>query len=542
MSRPAAARTLGDLPDRAAEAMGTREAVVFQGQRHSFADLRRATRQVAKGFMALGVAPGEHAILFMPNSLEWLHAFYGLAKIGAVLVPINTRFRSVDLDYVLRQSDAATLVIAREFGGVDYLAMLRELLPGIDAPGPIASTRYPRIRRVIVLGGSAPPAALDWSAVIEAGAGVDDATLDARAQAVDPAAPALMLYTSGTTGSPKGAMHSHAMLRTVADGANRLGITARDAILLFLPLFHSMGLYLGGMLFLVAGARLVLMDRFDADVALEELERERATLLLGFDTHYFDMLEHPSFATRDHRRVRLGMVPAGAAGVEPIARRVNRELCRSFSGYGSSEGGTGISLSFIDASEDERCTGSGFPMPGYQYQTRDFETGVPTAAGTPGELWVRGYGVMLGYYGKSEETAKAFDADRWFRTGDMAVIDADGFLRYMGRYKDMLKVGGENVDPTEVEAFLEGHPDIAQVKLIGVPDARLGEAPVACVIPRAGSEVTLESVRAYCSGRIASFKTPRRVVIVEGFPMTTTGKVQRAVLREQVLRVPDSVR
>ena len=539
MSRPVAARTLGDLPDRAAEAMGTREAVVFQGQRHSFADLQRSTRRVAKGFMALGVAPGEHAMLFMPNSLEWLHAFYGLAKIGAVLVPINTRFRSVDLDYVLRQSDAATLVIASEFGGTDYLAMLRELLPEIDVPGPIASTRYPRIRRVIVLGGIAPPAALDWPALIEAGAGVDDATLDARAQAVDPVAPALMLYTSGTTGSPKGAMHSHAMLRTVADGANRLGITARDTILLFLPLFHSMGLYLGGMLFLVSGARLVLMDRFDAGVALEELERERATLLLGFDTHYFDMLEHPLFATRDHRSARLGMVPAGAAGVEPIARRVNRELCRSFSGYGSSEGGTGISLSFIDASEDERCTGSGYPVPGYQYQTRDFETGIPTAAGVPGELWVRGYGVMLGYYGKPDETAKTFDAERWFRTGDMAVIDADGFLRYMGRYKDMLKVGGENVDPTEVEAFLEGHPDIAQVKLIGMPDARLGEAPVACVIPRAGREVTLESLRAYCGGRIASFKTPRRVVIVEGFPMTTTGKVQRAVLREQVMQRQD---
>ena len=278
-----------------------------------------------------------------------------------------------------------------------------------------------------------------------------------------------------------------------------------------------------------------MMDRFDAGGALELLERERTTLLLGFDTHYFDMLEHPSFAGRDHSSARLGMVPAGAAGVEPLARRVNRELCRSFSGYGSSEGGTGISLSFIDATEDERCQGSGFPVPDYEYQTRDPETGQPTAPGVPGELWVRGYGVMLGYYGKPAETAAAFDAARWFHTGDMATIDADGFLRYMGRYKDMLKVGGENVDPTEVEAFLEGHPDIAQVKLVGVPDGRLGEAPVACVIPRPGRELTLESLRAFCSGRIASFKTPRRVVMVERFPMTTTGKVQRALLREEVL-------
>ena len=297
-----------------------------------------------------------------------------------------------------------------------------------------------------------------------------------------------------------------------------------------------MGLYLGGMLFLVTGARLVLMDRFDAGAALELIERERVSLLLGFDTHYFDLLVHPDFGTRDHAGVRLGMVPAGAAGVEPLARRVNRELCRSFSGYGSSEGGTGIALSFIDGSEDERCRGSGYPVPGYEYQTRDPDSGQPTSANVPGELWVRGYGVMLGYYGKPAETAQAFDAERWFRTGDMATIDADGFLRYMGRYKDMLKVGGENVDPTEVEAFLEGHPDIAQVKLVGMPDARLGEAPVACVIARAGHTVSIESVRAFCAGRIASFKTPRRVVMVDAFPMTTTGKVQRALLRDEVLR------
>ena len=537
MSRPAPARTLGALVDHAADALGAREAVQFGDQRHSFDQLRNDSVAVARGLLALGLEAGEHLMLFMPNSLEWLHAFYGAARIGAVLVPVNTRFRTVDLDYGLRQSDAATLIIVKQLGEVDTLAMLRELLPEIDqADTRITSERFPRLRRVILLGDAAPAAAIGWAQLLHAGKTVDDRTLQARANAVDPAAPALMLYTSGTTGSPKGALHSHAMLRTVADGANRLGITGRDAILLFLPLFHSMGLYLGGMLFLVAGARLVLMERFDAGAALELIERERVSLLLGFDTHYFDLLEHPDFRTREHASVRLGMVPAGAAGVEPLARRVNRELCRSFSGYGSSEGGTGIALSFIDAAEDERCRGSGYPMPGYEYQTRDPDSGQRTPPGLPGELWVRGYGVMLGYYGKPAETAQAFDAERWFRTGDMAAIDADGFLRYMGRYKDMLKVGGENVDPTEVEAFLEGHPDIAQVKLIGMPDARLGEAPVACVIARAGHTVSIESVRAFCAGRIASFKTPRHVVMVEAFPMTSTGKVQRAVLREEARR------
>jgi fatty-acyl-CoA synthase len=534
MTRPVPARTLGDLVDHAATALGDREALVFEDVRHGYTRIRDDVDAAAKGLIALGVAPGEHVLVFMPNAVEWIHVFYGIAKAGAVSVPINTRFRTVDLDYVLRQSDAATLIVTPALGGVDFLAMVRELVPEIDASEPIASPRYPRLRRVVVMGDTAPRGAVAWSDVLARGRAIDDATLVACARAVDPAAPALMLYTSGTTGSPKGAMHSHAMTRTVADGADRLGITSRDTILLFLPLFHSMGLYLGGMLFLATGARLVLMERFDAAGALAAIEREKVTLLLGFDTHYFDMLEHPDFRVRDHRSVRLGMVPAGAAGVEPIARRVNRELCRSFSGYGSSECGTGIALSFLDATEDERCLGSGFPVPGYDYQTRDPSTGTPTPPGVPGELWVRGYGVMLGYHGKPQETAAAFDADRWFRTGDMATIDADGFLRYMGRYKDMLKVGGENVDPTEVEAFLEGHPAIAQVKLVGVADPRLGEAPVACVIPRPGATIDLESVRAFCAGKIASFKTPRRVVIVDGFPMTTTGKVQRTKLREQV--------
>ena len=537
MSRPGASRTLGDLVDRAAEALGAREAIAFGGERCTFAQVRDEVVRSAKGFIALGVKPGEHVMLFMPNSIEWIHAFYGLAKIGAVLVPVNTRFRVVDLEYVLRQSEAATLVIAHTFGGVDYVAMLRELVPEIDCAGAdIASARFPRLRRVVVTGGTGPAGTLPWRRLLEAGTTVAATTLRSREAAVDPAAPALMLYTSGTTGAPKGALHSHAMLRTVADGASRLGITSRDAILLFLPLFHSMGLYLGGMLFLAVGARLVLMDRFDAGDALEHIERERVSLLLGFDTHYFDLLEHPAFRTRDRSSVRLGMLPAGVAGVEPLARRVNRELCRSFSGYGSSECGTGIALTFIDAGEDERCTGSGFPLPGYAYQTRDAGSGQPTQSGVPGELWVRGYGVMLAYYGHPVETTNAFDADRWFRTGDMAAIDADGFLRYMGRYKDMLKVGGENVDPTEVEAFLEGHPDIAQVKIVGVPDARLGEAPVACVIPRAGCDVSIEAVRAFCAGRIASFKIPRQVAVVDAFPMTSTGKVLRVVLREHVLR------
>ncbi|HEY9400456.1 MAG TPA: AMP-binding protein, partial [Luteimonas sp.] len=356
MSRPLESRTLGQLVEHAADALGAREALVFGQQRHSYERVRTDVRAVARGLMALGIEPGEHVMMVMPNSMEWVYAFYAIAKLGAVAVPINTRFRTVDLEYVLRQSDATTLLVVREFGGLDYVAMVRELVPEIDGPSrTITSARFPKLRRVVVIDKQAPPGAHAWNALVRSGGSVSEAALTEREARVDPQAPALMLYTSGTTGSPKGALHNHAWIRTVADGANRLGFSSRDSILLFVPLFHSLGLFLGGVLFLVSGSRMVLTERFDPQRALEEIERERITLLFGFDTHYFDMLEHADLRQRDLSSLRLAFLPAGTVGVEPTAKRVNREMCRSFSGYGSSEGGTAISTSFLDAPERERC-------------------------------------------------------------------------------------------------------------------------------------------------------------------------------------------
>lgn len=540
MSRPKPANTLGGLIDAAADALGAREAVVFRDVRCSFDELRRDVADAARAFIANGIESDERVILFVPNSLEWLHAFFGLVKIGAVVVPINTRLRSVDLDYVLRQSDATTLVIASSFGDVDYCAMLRGLLPGIDSTGGIGeSEAYPKLRRVIVIGERVPVGTCGWRDFLAGGAATSDAELESRAASVDPKAPSFMLYTSGTTGFPKGALHTHAMVRTAADVANRIGTTSRDSILLVLPLFHSFGLYAAAFLFLASGARLVMTDRFDAEEALALIEREKITLLPAVDAHYYDLLQHPTFGSRSKDSLRMCILPAGTAGVEPLARRVNKELCPNLSCYGSSEAGSLISLSFLDASEDERCTGTGFPMPGYEYRTLDPDTGRPVPANVPGELWVRGYGVMVGYYGKPTETAAAMDSQGWFRTGDRAVINEDGFLRYVGRFKDMLRVGGENVDPTEIEAFLEGHDAVAQVRIVGIPHERLGDMLVACVIPRTGHEVTLEALRDYCAGRIASFKVPRRVVVVESFPLTITGKVQRNELKNFVLGNPE---
>lgn len=536
MSRPKPVRTLGELVDSAAAALGPREAVRFNGWSSSFGELSRDVADAAKGFMAQGIQSGEHVMLFVPNCLEWIHAFFGLAKIGAVIVPINTRFRATDLDYVLRQSDASTLVISAAFGDVDYCSILRELLPTIDGANGVAGGKsYPQLRRVVVIGEKVPAGTCSWQELIASGSSVEDEQLRLRTSSVNPSAPALMLYTSGTTGFPKGALHNHAMVRTVADAANRIGITSRDSILGLLPLFHSFGLFADCLMFVTTGARLVLTDRFDAGEALALIEREKITFLPAVDTHYYDILAHETFAARGKSSLRVCIMPAGTAGAAPLARRVNKLLCKNLSCYGSSEGGSLISLSFLDASEDERCTKTGFPLPGYEYRTLTPETGEPVPPNEFGELWVRGYGVMLGYYGKPAETSAVLDAERWFRTGDRAVIDRDGFLHYAGRYKDMLRIGGENVDPTEVEAFLEAHPDIADIKVVGAPDERQGEVLVACVIPKAGRQVTLESIQGFCLGKIASFKVPRRISIMASFPMTTTGKVQRNELKNAAL-------
>ena len=521
---------LGDLPQAAAQRFGAREAVLFESQRVSFDDLANGVNDCAKGLLAKGVAAGDRVLIFVPNCIRWLHLFYAVAAIGAVAVPVNTRLRRDDLAYLINQSGASTLVISDQIVGVDAPAMVLDLL----SAGPktiLPADRFPHLRLLVSTADADHGPVTGWQSLLEAGRSLSDHALAERRGAVRASDPALILYTSGTTGAPKGAVHSHAMIRTVADGANRLGITSRDVLLLFMPLFHSMGLYLAGMMFLVTGSRLVLSARFDAALELARIEEERVTVTFGFDTHFFDLLGHADFTRRDHRSLRIAMVPAGSPGAEPIARRVNRELCRSFSGYGSSECGTGIALSFLDASEDERCLGSGYPMPGYEFRVCDPQTGAGLPPDTLGELRIRGYGVMLGYYANPEQTQAAFDSDGFFRTGDSALIDQAGFVRYLGRYKDMLKVGGENVDPAEVEAFLSSMPGLETARVVGLPDSRLGEVAAVCVL-EGDAAPDIEAIRDFCSGRIASFKIPKRLLRVPRFPMTPTGKLQRSELRK----------
>ena len=528
--------TLGALIDQAAERFGTREALYFEGKRWSFAEVKAGADRAAKGLIALGVQPGEKISLWVPNRPEWLHLFFGAAKIGAVLVPINTRFRTADLEYVVRQSDSTTVITVDRSGPIRYFEMVRELCE-------MGASAFPELTRVIVLSDEPPAGAWRWREVVARGEAIPDTVLAERQHAVDPDTTALIMYTSGTTGFPKGVMQNHNLIRNVTDQANRLGMTPRDVILMYLPLFHAFGLYEGPLMSLLTGARMVLTTLFDPGEALALIAQEQATVIHGFDTHFHDLMQHPSRPATDLRSLRTGVLAAGMASSELVARRAQGVLCRTITGWGMTEVGVGGLLSFLDSSQDDRCLGSGWPLPGYAFKVIDPMTGESVPAGVMGELCTRGYAVMQGYYKKPEETAKTIDREGWLHTGDMAIMREDGMIRFLGRYKEMLKVGGENVDPVEVEAFLLQHPAVNQVKVVGVPDTRLSEVAAACVVLNAGDQVSADDLIECCRGRLASFKIPRYVLFLKEYPMTSSGKVQKFRLREiamEELRLPQS--
>ena len=531
-------QTLGSLTDRAAEKWGAREALVFGERRWTFDQLKADVDQAAKGLISVGVSADDKVAVWITNRPEWVVLMFAIAKVGACCVPLNTRYRTADVGYTIKQSDTSTLITLDQSGPIDYLGMLREAIPEIASGDGlnIEARDFPLLKRVIVLSdddNARHEGTLPWRELLERGARIDDATLSERAGSVDPDALLIIGYTSGTTGDPKGVMHNHRVIRNVTNCANRMGITFEDVILNYLPMFHTYAYSSCSMMSLITGAKQVLLDVFDADLCCELIEKEKGTILHGFDTHYRDIMDANLSKKCDLSSLRLGGFPAGSEASTPVAERTQTELCPTISGYGMTEVWTFSALSFPNSTVEQRVGASGFPSEGYEFKIIDPETGEQQPANTPGEILMRGYMITSGYYKKPAATAETIDADGWLHSGDTGLLREDGHLQFLGRYKDMLKVGGENVSPAEVEGYLQRHEGVANVAVVGAPDARLSEIAVAFVVRAEGSSITADEVLAHCKGKIASFKIPKHVFFIDELPMTPTGKIQKHKLRDR---------
>ncbi len=524
----------GDLPKFAADRFGTNEGLVFESRRYTYADIASQVDLHARALMDVGVCAGDHVCLWMLNCDDWIFLSFALARIGAVQVPLNTRFRTRDLEYVLRQSDSSTLITHTVAGGPDYLDMVREL---VTLPGKrhrVDDKNFPKLERVIHLGATSPAGVMHFSDAL-ASPYTPAHQLEEQATAVQLDAPVFMMYTSGTTGFPKGVLHHHGLLRNIAERGFRMAITPNDVILNYLPLFHAFGYSEGALMSLLTGAKQILTANFDANESLDIIERERVSIMHGFEAHAKGLSEVQQQTPRDLSSLRTGIFAAGMLSATPIAERAVKTLSplQPISGFGMTELWLGVALGALDDDFEHRTATSGYPGIGYELRIVAEDDERLCDVGEPGELQVRGEHLMIGYYNKPRETAEAYTADGWFKTGDLALWLEDGYLRFLGRIKDMLKVGGENVDPMEVEGLLLEHPGVHQVAVVGFADERLSEVAVAFV--ERAPETTLEpdEVIAFCKGKVASFKVPRHVLFLDEFPMTASGKIRKVELRER---------
>ncbi len=533
-----AEKTVGQMLDDAADRFADRDALVYvdRGLRYTYREFRERVDLLARGLLALGVEQGEHLALWAVNLPEWVLLQFATAKVGAVLVTINTNYQRHELRYVLGQSDATTLFLAEGYRDVDCLAALYDVVPEVRDPswpdGRCAD--LPRLRRVVFLGDGERAGTLPFARLYELGQGISPAALAARQADLTAGDPINMQYTSGTTGFPKGVLLSHANIvqNALAQG-QVMGFTERDRLCIPVPFFHCFGCVMSTLLCACFGAAMVPVESFDPGLVLRSLHEERCTALHGVPTMFIALLNHPDFPSRDLSSLRTGIM-AGAPCPVDLMRRVRGamhmdEICIT---YGQTEASPGVTMTRRDDSVERRVGTVGRALPGVEVKIVDPDTGREVARGTQGELCSRGYNTMLGYYRMPEATAAAVDAEGWLHTGDLATMDEHGYCKITGRLKNMIIRGGENIFPREIEEFLFTHPDVLHVEVVGVPDLKYGEQVLAAVIPREGRVLNEEQLKVFCRGKIARHKIPHYVMFLDRFPMTASGKVQKFVLRE----------
>jgi fatty-acyl-CoA synthase len=530
-------KTLGQALKEIAGKYPNKPALIFKDTQISYQMLLEKAREVAKGFLALGIGKNDKVSIWSGNCLEWVYTQMATALIGAVLVPVNTRFRTSELEYILGQSDSATLILMDSFLNIDFAAMLREVCPEMDhaLAGRLQSARLPLLRNIIFLGDRKTPGAFSFSEIVRQGESLPDENLDSSMARVQPDDVIMFQYTSGTTAFPKGVMLSHDGV--IRDGfylGERQTLTAEDLLFCPLPFFHVGGAVISTLSVLTHGACMAFLETYDPLESLKMVHKERCTAMNGIETHFLMMYQHPDFSRYDVSSLKKGWAIGPAEVVRSVYQKMS--LTKVLNIYGTSETSPNVTTTFVDDPPELRMSFHGLPHAETEIKIVNPSTGEPLPDGREGEICVRGWNVMKGYYKKPEETAKAIDPQRWLHTGDLGLIDPETrYLKFTGRFKYMLRVGGENVSAMEVESFLLTHPKVKQAQVIGVPDPRLTEVGMAFLELKEGMSANEVEILDFCKGKIANFKIPRYVTFVKEFPMTGSGKIQKFKLKEQAL-------
>jgi fatty-acyl-CoA synthase len=540
--------TLGDLLDQRADELPDKEALVYNYPeiglelRLTYGQYRDVVNRLAKSLIAIGVESGEHVAVWATNVPEWVFLQLALAKVGATLVTINTNYRAAEVEYALRQGDISTLFLIEEHRGNNYLESLYGVAPEIKTINdPLNETlnaaSLPRLKRAVLIGKEASQGLSLFSDVMALAGRVSDDELKARQSSVKPHGVVMMQYTSGTTGFPKGVMLTHHNLINQSRVACTRGdLSAAERYVTAMPLFHIAG-SLGGVIYcLYLGCALIPLIAFDPLKNLELIERQKGTFTFAVPTMLIAMLNHPRFAEFDlstMRNIYTGATPVPAPLMERIKEKIGADCSIVF---GMTETTGAVTQSFSSDSFELKATTVGLPQPHTSIKIVTPATGETVKLGQPGELCSKAFSNMKGYYDMPEKTAETIDEEGWLHSGDLAVMRPDGYINIVGRVKDMIIRGGENIYPAEIEAFLMRHPKIAEAQVLGIPDDFMGEEVAALIRARQGEELTEDEVREYCKDGISRHKVPKFVRFIESFPLTASGKVKKFELREQLLK------
>ena len=530
--------TIGDWLDMKADQYPDKECAVhpLEGLRFTTAQFRDEVNRVARGLMALGIKKGDHVAIWATNYPQWVQTQFATAKIGAVLVTVNTNYKKYELEYLLKQSDSTMLIMMGGTKDNNYVDHIYAVCPELKdcEPGALKSKKLPYLKTVVFLDEEKHPGMLNWSDLLDIAEQVSEEERAERQASCDPHDVINMQYTSGTTGFPKGVMLTHYNL--INNGkiiGESMAFSEKDRLCIVVPLFHCFGCVLGVMASITNDTTMVFVDHFNPVNVMKVLEAEKCTAFHGVPTMFIAILEHPDFGKYDFSHLRTGIMAGSTCPVEVMKAAAESMNMRDITSvYGQTESSPGITQSTVNDPLEIRVSTVGRAYPNVEARVINPETGEEVPPNTVGEIVTRGYHVMKGYYKMPEATAQVIDKDGWLHTGDLGMKDEQGYYRITGRLKDMIIRGGENIYPREIEEFLYTHPAVSDVQVVGVPDHKYGEEALACIILKKGATATEEEIQQYVREGLSKHKTPRYVRFIDSFPMTASGKIQKYKLRE----------